>query len=396
MKIRARLGTTTKVVVIEDNVASYVQISEMRLLIQKAFGCLLNQPFKMGLNKTEPFSNEDVTIKECGIVDCDLIYVLPENPIPVFDAKKIKIKEKMESKLKEKHMSECPKEASKPQPQGPVDLSSISPYMTKMLFCYESTSNQVPEQLQMLLSSSAAAMSHEIVIVALHQLLLESGFQFATNVIVAESSSPENVPANLSEIFTIQRSHSFYRLFYIHPDAEGVTAMLICIPMLKMLVIQGKLLNFPLPKENPPEIIVNSENFVTQLRTDSAALVYKNLRTLSADFKDSVALRLLIEMKIALGIEDNSGFLGLFSEIKLKILKYLDFRSLLAMSLVCKDLYDKSRDASLWRRLFMIHKTVHFPYTISEDWFDNFKILYEHLERQSSCRKFSAYVFTRS
>ena len=48
----------------------------------------------MGLNKTEPFTDEDVTLKECGIVNCDLIYILTENPIPDADAKKIKVQEK--------------------------------------------------------------------------------------------------------------------------------------------------------------------------------------------------------------------------------------------------------------------------------------------------------------
>ena len=44
MKIRARLGTFTKDVIIEDDVATYVQISEVRMLIQNAFGNqLLNQ-----------------------------------------------------------------------------------------------------------------------------------------------------------------------------------------------------------------------------------------------------------------------------------------------------------------------------------------------------------------
>ena len=55
-----------------------------------------------------------------------------------------------------------------------------------------------------------------------------------------ESSSSKEVPTSLSEIFTNQRNRSYYELLYIHPDYAGVTAILICIPMVKMLVIHGK------------------------------------------------------------------------------------------------------------------------------------------------------------
>lgn len=210
--------------------------------------------------------------------------------------------------------------------------------------------------------------------VAVHQLMRETGFQFATNVTVDGSSSP--IMSNLSEIFANQRNQSYYRLFYTLPDNERVTAMLVCIPMIKMLIIQGKLLNHPPSEENAPEYLMNSEHFINQMKTDSAATVYKNLRSLSAEFKDNVALPLLGEMKIALGIPDDSGFLGLIPEIQFKIFKYLDVRTLLSVSLVCKSLYEKSRDPSLWRRLFTIHNKSSFACGSSDDWFNNFKKMY--------------------
>lgn len=96
---------------------------------------------------------------------------------------------------------------------------------------------------------------------------------------------------------------------------------------------------------------------------NSSLKVRANILKVSVDKTDWEYIRIMSNKNL---YWNNILIIFLFSSFQLKILKYLDFRSLLAMSLVCKDLYDKSRDASLWRRLFMIHKTgkfVNFGFT---------------------------------
>ena len=76
-------------------------------------------------------------------------------------------------------MPDYSKKAENNRTFDPMTPSCISTYMDKVMFCHEVTMNRIPKQLEMLLHSSSAVTPHEIVIVALHQLLMESGFQFA-------------------------------------------------------------------------------------------------------------------------------------------------------------------------------------------------------------------------
>lgn len=65
---------------------------------------------------------------------------------------------------------------------------------------------------------------------------------------------------------------------------------------------------------------------------------------------DNVILRLLI---LALNLPDVFGLVVLPLELKLRIFRLLDFRSLISLSAVCHDLYAASNDQLLWRFIYL-------------------------------------------
>lgn len=88
--------------------------------------------------------------------------------------------------------------------------------------------------------------------------------------------------------------------------------------------------------------------------------LFRDRNKLSCLFKDSVPLALLHaanDGEARAGVVyatrcAETGFSGLWPELKLKILSYLDARSVTRMEATCREMRELARDNALWRRLF--------------------------------------------
>ncbi|ELV09963.1 F-box only protein 7 [Tupaia chinensis] len=184
---------------------------------------------------------------------------------------------------------------------------------TEPMLCSEAVEGQVPHSLETLYQSADCADANEALVVSIHLLMLESGYL------------PQGTEAKAVAMPEKWKSGGVFRLQYTHPLCEGGSASLTCVPL-------GNL------------IVVNGEN---------AAKIYKDLQKLSRLFKDQLVYPLLAFTRQALNLPDVFGLVVLPLELKLRIFRLLDVRSVLSLSAVCRDLFIASNDPLLWRCLYL-------------------------------------------
>ncbi|CAI9721932.1 F-box only protein 7 isoform X1 [Octopus vulgaris] len=179
MKVRVRYGSTTKVIPIDDEVANFVQLSELRRLIHEAFGDSLTGSFSLSLNKTDIFKDETQTLKDYEIVSGDLLHIISDSSFAEPNQKKTKpLDPQMNASntIKDSTSSKDPENTS-------ISTVEIEPEAaTSQSTCGFDTSYS-PQyisgdkiSLQMLLSETPPKNLHQSLIVALHYLMLDSGF----------------------------------------------------------------------------------------------------------------------------------------------------------------------------------------------------------------------------
>uniref|UniRef100_A0A8C6QDQ2 F-box protein 7 n=1 Tax=Nannospalax galili TaxID=1026970 RepID=A0A8C6QDQ2_NANGA len=189
------------------------------------------------------------------------------------------------------------------------------------MLCSEAVEGQVPHSLEILYQSADCSNASDALIVLVHLLMLESGY------------IPQRTEAKAVSMPDKWKLSGVYKLQYTHPLCEGGSAVLTCVPL-------GNL------------IIVNVKVAAYELR-ENAAKVYKDLQKLSRLFKDQLVYPLLAFTRQALNLPDVFGLVVLPLELKLRIFRLLDVPSVLALSAVCRDLFITSNDPLLWRCLYL-------------------------------------------
>ncbi|XP_061061559.1 F-box only protein 7 isoform X1 [Eubalaena glacialis] len=214
-------------------------------------------------------------------------------------------------------------------------------YPSEPMLCSESVEGQVPHSLETLYQSADCSNPSDALIVSIHLLMLESGY-IPQGTEAKAVSMPEN-----------WRSGGVYKLQYTHPLCEGGSAALTCVPLGNLIVINATLkINNEIRSVKRLQLL--PESFICKEESgENVAKIYKDLQKLSRLFKDQLVYPLLAFTRQALNLPDVFGLVVLPLELKLRIFRLLDVRSVLSLSAVCRDLYIASNDQLLWRCLYL-------------------------------------------
>nr|XP_020022166.1 F-box only protein 7 [Castor canadensis] len=200
--------------------------------------------------------------------------------------------------------------------QDAVDMEDRSGFCpSEPMLCSEAVEGQVPHSLETLYQSADCCSASDALIVLVHLLMLESGY------------IPQGTEAKAVSMPEKWRSSGVYRLQYIHPLCDGGSAVLTCVPLGNLVV-------------------------VNDILGENAAKVYKDLQK-SPALKDQLVISSSGFTRQALNLPDVFGLIVLPLELKLRIFRLLDVRSVLSLSAVCRDLLIASNDPLLWRCLYL-------------------------------------------
>ncbi|KAK2121434.1 F-box only protein 7 [Saguinus oedipus] len=226
-------------------------------------------------------------------------------------------------------------------------------YPSEPMLCSESVEGQVPHSLETLYQSANCSDASDALIVLIHLLMLESGYT-AQGTEAKAMSMPEK-----------WKSSGVYKLQYMHPLCEGGSAALTCVPLGNLIVLLTcmvashsridslKRSSVSLNLSFTQGILLGHIKFQLKITRENVAKIYKDLQKLSRLFKDQLVYPLLAFTRQALNLPDVFGLVVLPLELKLRIFRLLDVRSILSLSAVCRDLFTASNDPLLWRFLYL-------------------------------------------
>ncbi|XP_037702339.1 F-box only protein 7 isoform X2 [Choloepus didactylus] len=226
--------------------------------------------------------------------------------------------------------------------QDVVDLEEGTGFCpSEPMLCSEAVEGQVPHSLETLYHSAACSNANDALIVLVHLLMLESGY------------IPQGTEAKAVSMPEKWKWGGVYKLQYLHPLCDGGSAALTCVPLGTLMVINATLkINNEIRSVRRLQLL--PESFICKDEpVENVAEMYKDLQKLSRLFKDQLVYPLLAFTRQALNLPDVFGLVVLPLELKLRIFRLLDIRSVLSLSAVCRDLLIASNDQLLWRCLYL-------------------------------------------
>ncbi|XP_025254505.1 F-box only protein 7 isoform X1 [Theropithecus gelada] len=243
-------------------------------------------------------------------------------------------------------------------------------YPSEPMLCSESVEGQVPHSLETLYQSADCSDANDALIVLIHLLMLESGYM------------PQGIEAKALSMPEKWKLSGVYKLQYMHPLCEGSSATLTCVPLGNLIVVNATLkINNEIRSVKRLQLL--PESFICKEKLgEHVAKIYKDLQKLSRLFKDQLVYPLLAFTRQALSLPDVFGLVVLPLELKLRIFRLLDVRSVLSLSAVCRDLFTASNDPLLWRFLYLRDFRDNTVRVQDTDW----KELYRkrHIQRKES------------
>ncbi|NXL86002.1 FBX7 protein, partial [Alectura lathami] len=222
-----------------------------------------------------------------------------------------------------------------------VDLEEgTGSYPSEPMLCSEAADGETPHSLEVLYLSAECTSAADALIVLVHLLMMEAGYV------------PQGTEAKAVSMPERWRGNGVYKLQYTHPLCEEGAAGLTCVPLGDLVAINATL---KINKEfkSVKRIQLLPAAFVCFQEREKVAGVYKDLQKLSRVFKDQLVYPLLAAARQALNLPDVFGLVVLPLELKLRIFRLLDVRSLISLSAVCHDLYAASNDPLLWRFMYL-------------------------------------------
>ncbi|NXM71666.1 FBX7 protein, partial [Serilophus lunatus] len=222
-----------------------------------------------------------------------------------------------------------------------VDLEEgTGSYPSEPMLCSEAADGEIPHSLEVLYLSAECTCATDALIVLVHLLMMETGYV------------PQGTEAKAVSMPEKWRGNGVYKLQYTHPLCEEGPAGLTCVPLGDLIAINATLkINEEIKSVKRIQLLPAS--FVCFQDPEKVAGVYKDLQKLSRLFKDQLVYSLLAAARQALNLPDVFGLVVLPLELKLRIFRLLDVRSLLSLSAVCRDLYTASNDQLLWRFMYL-------------------------------------------
>ncbi|XP_023044817.1 F-box only protein 7 isoform X1 [Piliocolobus tephrosceles] len=260
-------------------------------------------------------------------------------------------------------------------------------YPSEPMLCSESVEGQVPHSLETLYQSADCSDANDALIVLIHLLMLESGYMPQINLINLHYLFPFHFVPQGTEAKALSMPEKWklsgvYKLHYMHPLCEGSSATLTCVPLGNLIVVNATLkINNEIRSVKRLQLL--PESFICKEKLgENVAKIYKDLQKLSRLFKDQLVYPLLAFTRQALSLPDVFGLVVLPLELKLRIFRLLDVRSVLSLSAVCRDLFTASNDPLLWRFLYLRDFRDNTVRVQDTDW----KELYRkrHIQRKES------------
>lgn len=378
MKLRVRLQKRSGPLEVPEAEPTLGQLrAHLSRTLLPSWGYSSDSRFAITLNNKDALTGDEETLASYGIVSGDLICLILEDAIPApnlpssTDSEHSSLQHNdqpslaassSQSSTQNEELSGSVQETagqahvrSDDSMSGPshtmgeesipdvVDMEEGVPVFcpSEPMLCSESLDGQVPHSLELLYQSVDCADANDALVVLIHLLMLESGYI---------SQGTEAKAVSMPEAW---KSGGVYKLQYAHPLCEGGSAALTCVPLGALMVVNATLkINSEIRSVKKLQLL--PESFICKEESgESAAKVYKDLQKLSRLFKDQLVYPLLAFTRQALNLPDVFGLVVLPLELKLRIFRLLDVRSVLALSAVCRDLFIASNDQLLWRCLYL-------------------------------------------
>ncbi|XP_012326833.1 F-box only protein 7 isoform X1 [Aotus nancymaae] len=408
MRLRVRLEKRTQPLEVPEAEPTLGQLrTHLSLALLPTWGYSSDTRFAITLNNKDALTGDEETLTSYGIVSGDLICLVLEDAIPApnlpssTDSEHSSLQDNDQPSLATSSnqtsiQDEQPSDSFQGQaaqsdvwnddnmsgPSQKCEAESIQDiadmeestgfYPSEPMLCSESVEGQVPHSLETLYQSADCSDASDALIVLIHLLMLESGY------------TPQGTAAKAMSMPEKWKLSGVYKLQYMHPLCEGGSAALTCVPLGNLIVVNATLkINSEIRSVKRLQLL--PESFICKEKLgENVAKIYKDLQKLSRLFKDQLVYPLLAFTRQALNLPDVFGLVVLPLELKLRIFRLLDVRSILSLSAVCRDLFTASNDPLLWRFLYLRDFQDSTVRVQDTDW----KELYRkrHIQRKESPR----------
>lgn len=391
MKLRVKVGKQSCRLELEEEISTLGHLrNKLSTSLLPSVGYSHDVTFFITLNGRDALTEDHSTLESCGIVSGDLVIVLlPDSLPPVAPSSHVEDvaasvnshavcnnssstsackrqkshEDNMNTGIKDtsKVMASCPalKREGEPHENVEMEEGSISPW--EPMLCSEAVDGKIPHSLEKLYHTAECTSANDALIVAIHLLMLETGY-------IQQGS--ETKTFSMPDQW---RCQGVCKLHYSHFLCDEGSVTLACVPMGKLVVVNGTLkINNEMKSVKRVQISVDS--YISSLDQDKdAAVVYKDLQKLSRLFKDQLVYPLLAATRQVLNLPDMFGLVVLPLELKLRIFRLLDVQSLLSLSVSCRDLCVDTEDPSLWRFLYMRDFRDPIPRSQDTEWKELYK-----------------------
>ncbi|KAE8613353.1 hypothetical protein XENTR_v10007682 [Xenopus tropicalis] len=401
MKLRVRVRKQTNRLELEAESPTLGDLrSKLSSVTLPALGYSTEANFTITLNGKDALTGDQNTLESAGIISGDLIVVvLPDSqlpppqpaPAPAPDKRDLgcplvdpsqpcsSTNKRPKSQSDDSTGAQAMAQAAQQAPPSAEDVAmedGMSGPAWEVMLCSEALDGKIPHSLEVLYQTAGCTGASDAFIVAIHLLMLETGY--------LQKGAESKVLCMPQD----WRSGGAYRLHYTHPLCAEVSATLACLPMGKLVIINATLkINSEMKSVRKLQLSTNS--YISYPETDNnIASVYKDLQKLSGQFKDQVAYPLLAAARQVLNLPDVFGLLVLPPELKLRIFRLLDIRSLLSLSATCKEFLADTNDPSLWRFLCVRDFRNNLPRSLDMDWKKLYREKYKQkMERSRFVRR---------
>lgn len=350
MKLRAVFNRQREVL---ELLGDAITLNDCREAVCRRFNLRRNN-FNLSLNGQDILDNDSVPLKDLGIVNGDLIYVItardseqhgdnPGNQYADFLADQHPFQHSPERGESLQCNSGASTSIQHDVPQ--TSTASVTSLRSHVLLCREG----IPQALEDLYRAAEVGTIHEASWIVIHFLMLETGY------ICASENLKESSEADRSQRIVLPvdwKKGGTARIKYTHASCPGLTSSLTCTSLGPYVMVHGIV-----DSVSGSEIYqcrLQPTDFVrgnVDLKTSGASTVYYNLHRLSRLIKDQVAYPLLAFMRSALGLPQLCGLMALPAEVKLMVLGRLPVPSILNVASTCQEMRSLSNDPSLWQHL---------------------------------------------
>ncbi|KAM9313188.1 F-box only protein 7 [Gastrophryne carolinensis] len=399
MKLRIRVRDRTGSLELEGKNTT---LRELRAKLSATFlptlGYSSDAAFEISLNGKDPLTEDEKTLGSYDIISGDLVYLLmpalqPAPAAPVTVPQPIPDQLSATTNAPQSNLA-CKSQNPQIEEQGKQDLPEPGPsscaeticsaeaamedetsdFLSEPMLVCESVEERIPHSLEALYLSAGCTTANDALMVVIHLLMAETGY-IVQGIAEKGASMPEDWR---------RCSDGLYKLYYSHPLGGESTAVLACVPMGRLLIVNVTLtVNQEVRCVKKLQLPTHSYiNYPGQ--ENNVSSVFGDLRKLSRVVKDQLIYPLLAATRQALELPDVFGLLVLPPELKLRIFRLLDVKSLLTLASTCKELHADTQDPTLWKFLCKRDFRGGFRGMLEMDWKRHYMLMYKkrHLHRR--------------